>query len=244
MKKNKKLIGEVQAILLNKELGLEKQKLSKVGLSSDLAPGESKSFTIEGANAIKHIGMKLEAINKEQALRSIVLEISFDGQRTVWVPVGDFFGIGYHQIYTNTWNTSATEDGQMDAYWVMPFKENCTITLNNYGKEEIRITDAIAEYGKWKWDGRSMLFGSSWHQYSGIDVGKVKPMNGDSCGIFDVNYVTLNGRGVYVGDGITLFNPDLYFWWGEGDEKVYVDHENFPSHIGTGTEDYQSLIHI
>ena len=237
MKKNKKLISNVQAILLNKELGLGKQKLSKVNLSSDLAPDKSKSFTIDGANAIKHIGMKLEATNKEQALRSIVLEISFDGQRTVWAPVGDFFGIGCRQLYTNTWNTTATEDGKMDAYWVMPFKGNCTITLNNYGKEEVRITDAIAEYDKWKWDSRSMLFGSSWHQYSGIDVGGIKPMSGDSGGIVDVNYVSLNGRGVYVGDGVTLFNTS-YHWWGEGDEKIYIDEEAFPSHIGTGTEDY------
>jgi hypothetical protein len=27
-------------------------------------------------------------------------------------------------------------------------------------------------------------------------------------------------------------------WWGEGDEKIYVDGESFPSHFGTGTEDY------
>lgn len=27
-------------------------------------------------------------------------------------------------------------------------------------------------------------------------------------------------------------------WWGEGDEKIYVDGEAFPSTFGTGTEDY------
>ena len=27
-------------------------------------------------------------------------------------------------------------------------------------------------------------------------------------------------------------------WWGEGDEKIFVDKEAFPSTIGTGTEDY------
>jgi hypothetical protein len=27
-------------------------------------------------------------------------------------------------------------------------------------------------------------------------------------------------------------------WWGEGDEKIYVDGEAFPSHFGTGTEDH------
>ncbi|RHO71996.1 DUF2961 domain-containing protein [Alistipes sp. AF48-12] len=42
---------------------------------------------------------------------------------------------------------------------------------------------------------------------------------------------------VYVGDGLTLFNTE-YAWWGEGDEKVYVDGETFPSHLGTGSEDY------
>ena len=32
-------------------------------------------------------------------------------------------------------------------------------------------------------------------------------------------------------------NP-VAFWWGEGDEKIWVDREDFPSHFGTGTEDY------
>jgi hypothetical protein len=29
-------------------------------------------------------------------------------------------------------------------------------------------------------------------------------------------------------------------WWGEGDEKIFVDGETFPSIFGTGTEDYYS----
>ena len=53
----------------------------------------------------------------------------------------------------------------------------------------------------------------------------------------DLRFVALDGQGVYVGDGLTLFNTE-YAWWGEGDEKVYVDGETFPSHLGTGSEDY------
>ncbi|MEM1061290.1 MAG: DUF2961 domain-containing protein, partial [Planctomycetota bacterium] len=45
------------------------------------------------------------------------------------------------------------------------------------------------------------------------------------------------GRGVYVGDTLTVFNP-VQRWWGEGDEKIFVDGESFPSIFGTGTEDY------
>ena len=36
---------------------------------------------------------------------------------------------------------------------------------------------------------------------------------------------------------MTIFNG-ADAWWGEGDEKIYVDGEEFPSHFGTGTEDY------
>ena len=53
----------------------------------------------------------------------------------------------------------------------------------------------------------------------------------------DWNYVTLKGRGVYVGDTLTIMNP-VERWWGEGDEKIWVDGEEFPSIFGTGTEDY------
>ena len=53
----------------------------------------------------------------------------------------------------------------------------------------------------------------------------------------DWNYVTLKGRGVYVGDTLTVMNP-VERWWGEGDEKIWVDGEDFPSIFGTGTEDY------
>lgn len=51
----------------------------------------------------------------------------------------------------------------------------------------------------------------------------------------DWNCLTATGQGVYVGDSLVVFNP-VRNWWGEGDEKIYVDGESFPSHIGT--EDY------
>ncbi len=53
----------------------------------------------------------------------------------------------------------------------------------------------------------------------------------------DWNYITANGQGVYVGDNLCVMKP-VPAWWGEGDEKVWVDGESFPSHFGTGSEDY------
>ena len=42
---------------------------------------------------------------------------------------------------------------------------------------------------------------------------------------------------MYVGDALTIMNP-VKRWWGEGDERIWVDGEDFPSIFGTGTEDY------
>ena len=41
-----------------------------------------------------------------------------------------------------------------------------------------------------------------------------------------------------MGTLLNVENPPDAAWWGEGDEKIYVDGETFPSLFGTGTEDY------
>ena len=49
---------------------------------------------------------------------------------------------------------------------------------------------------------------------------------------------TLTGSGALVGAVLSVENPPGTMWWGEGDEKIFVDGEAFPSWFGTGTEDY------
>jgi hypothetical protein len=41
-----------------------------------------------------------------------------------------------------------------------------------------------------------------------------------------------------VGTVLDVENPPGAAWWGEGDEKITIDGESFPSLFGTGTEDY------
>ena len=45
------------------------------------------------------------------------------------------------------------------------------------------------------------------------------------------------GRGRFCGVSLHVWNP-RGGWWGEGDEKFFVDGEKFPSTFGTGSEDY------
>jgi hypothetical protein len=53
----------------------------------------------------------------------------------------------------------------------------------------------------------------------------------------DIALADLVGEGAYVGTFLAVGNSSSA-WWGEGDEKIWVDDDTFPSLFGTGTEDY------
>ncbi len=205
-------------------------------LAGVLRAGTKKSITIRANTAkggsLRKLGFQLRANDLPQALRSTVLEIRFDGERTVWAPVGDFFGTGYQVRKFKSWYSSVDENGLLRAHWVMPFQRAAAVVVHNLGDQAVELVEAEVGYGGWQWDDRSMYFGSNWHQFSDI---KTRPVR-------DLNYVTLKGRGVYIGDTLTLFDHHKG-WWGEGDERIYVDDEPFPSHLGTGTEDYYGYAH-
>jgi hypothetical protein len=81
-----------------------------------------------------------------------------------------------------------------------------------------------------------MYFRASWVEHKGIETAGSEHTGGTGRHT-DLIYLDLSGRGVYAGDAVTVFNT-VDAWWGEGDEKIYVDGESFPSSFGTGTEDY------
>jgi hypothetical protein len=196
-----------------------------------ILPGDSlvTEFAQPG-NAINKLAVEMTSGNMPQAMRSTVLQLSFDGYRTVWLPIGEFFGSGYGQNPHKTWMNEVDNNGRMESFWVMPFRERCIITIINYGKDTVHLKGE-AKLTVYNWKPGSMYFGASWHEYYHINSRDVKGSP------FDLNFINITGRGVYIGDQITLFN-NSYHWWGEGDEKIFVDGESFPSSFGTGSEDY------
>ena len=198
-------------------------------LAGPLAPGEALTRTIKGPRAIRCLAFSLGGgTNFNQALRSTVLELSFDGERTVWAPLGEFFGTGYRISPYKTWFTSVAADGLMQANWVMPFRQTCTVAIRNLGVTPVTIVKGELAVAPYRWDDSSMHFGAGWHELRKYPVSTKDK---------DANYVILAGQGVLIGTGVTVFNT-VDSWWGEGDEKVYVDGEAFPSFFGTGSEDY------
>ena len=222
------LIDSTRKKLMSAEVAGGSTVKSLVG---KIIPQETKTLELNAPSskggALNRISMKIRAENLSQALRSTVLEISFDGERTVWAPVGDFFGTGYQIRKSKSWYGSVDENGVMLSQWIMPFAEKSIIKIHNLGDQEVNVDLGEVSMVDWEWDERSMHFGSAWHQYTNINS---KPDR-------DLNYVTLQGQGVYVGDALTLFDISPK-WWGEGDEKIFVDDDTFPTHFGTGSEDY------
>lgn len=192
-----------------------------------LRPQEKETLLIrKKQKAIEQLVFQLDAEDFDQALRSTVLKISFDGEQTVWTPLGDFFNIGVGLKTYQMWERAVQEDGTMICRWIMPYQHIAEQEIENMGKQDIQMS-VTAKVMPYTWNDRSMYFHSSWRMDD--------PTPGFP--LFDYNLVNVKGKGIYVGDQFTVLNPEEG-WWGEGDEKVYVDDDTFPSLFGTGTEDY------
>lgn len=226
------LSGEVNRTLT----GAVELESEPVILSGEILPDSSISYSDgKGRKAIRRIMMKVNAEDINQALRSTVLEITFDANRTVWVPVGDFFGTGHELHAYDTWFTRVYNSGMMQSDWIMPYRERVDLQVHNFSGDAVNIEMQIF-FEPYRWTGKSMYFGSSWHEYYNIKTAGAENVGGTGKHL-DINYIDIEGKGMYAGDAVTVYNT-ADAWWGEGDEKIFVDNEDFPSSIGTGTEDY------
>jgi len=223
--------------VLQNPAGQNKKGKNKIqDFSVSISSSDSvKKDIISGNSAISRIKLSINAEYPEQALRSMVLSLTFDDRTTVWVPVGDFFGTAYRKTTSSTWNSKVDNGLMMESYWLMPFRKSASLSLINYGDQNVQA-DCIIEVSKYRWNSRSMYFGASWHEYHQILTAGAESTGGTGRHR-DINFADIKGSGVYAGDAVTVFNT-VDAWWGEGDEKIFVDGESFPSCIGTGTEDY------
>jgi len=224
--------AKYQLLVAEEKLLLNPEKSSdQTGFEEIIPPGDSMTVDFnQRDHAISMMALEVQSENIGQALRSTVISMSFDGLKTLWAPVGEFFGTGYCRVNHRTWMNQADTNGKMISYWVMPFRDSCVLTIINYGKDTISINGA-AGFENYNWKPESMYFGASWHEYYHINSRDAKGSP------YDLNFIDIKGKGLYVGDQVTLFN-NTYEWWGEGDEKIFVDGEAFPSSFGTGSEDY------
>ncbi len=197
-----------------------------------------------GSAAIRLLSIKIKTNNGDDiatALRSMILKIDFDGNQTVSCPLGDFSGSGYGKNLVKSWYREMNEDGTIISRWVMPYQKNAVITLDNTAPFAIAV-DITASTGSWKWDKNSMYFHATYKYEENIkdakwDYDAAKVAGNDTAAPIEWNFIKIEGRGIYLGNTLAI-NNHMNTWYGEGDAKLWVDNDTFPSEFGTGLEDY------
>ena len=109
----------------------------------------------------------------------------------------------------------------------MPFRKRAVLSVSREGGGAAELHGSVTVDAV-PFDASTMLFRATWRPRAVI---RTRPFQ-------DWHIATLEGTGQQVGTLLDVENPPGVAWWGEGDEKIFVDGESFPSLFGTGTEDY------
>ncbi|MGB2905533.1 MAG: glycoside hydrolase family 172 protein [Candidatus Aminicenantaceae bacterium] len=196
-----------------------------------IAPGKTAVLAeIEGPAAIHHIWVTIagEAFYG----RKIILRMYWDGETrpSVEAPIGDFFGVGHglNRDLSALAIACSSEGRARNCYWHMPFRGSARITASNEGESPVGAFYYYIDY-------RALPELSPDVPYFHAQYRQEMPCTPGQ------NYVFLEaeGQGHYVGCNLSILQRAMG-WWGEGDDMIYVDGEDFPSLYGTGSEDYFS----
>jgi len=219
----------------------------QTGGNADFVPikgGESRIIAdIKGSGCIRHIWFGGGA-SEPFYHRKILLRMYWDGEASpsVDVPMGDFFGVGhgassdYYSLPLSMYRADSADRPTRNCWFSMPFSNGAKIELMNECNSEMQAYFYIdyEEHESIPEDfGR---FHAQWRRVNPcipVDM-KGKNLTGKD------NYVILDaeGKGQYVGCNLSVHNLHPG-WYGEGDDMIFVDGEDFPPSLhGTGTEDF------
>ena len=198
-----------------------------------ISPGQTvRVVELAGPCAIAAVKVKMafaDRQDQEAALRRLALQITWDNQAkpAVWCPLGDFFGTAPGENFYKSLMTGMTKDGCY-ALWHMPFAKNAAVELINEDKTPRKVEIEIVHAPLARPFEGMGYFHAKWH----CDAFQLRKDRWP-----DWVMLRTRGRGRFCGVMLHVWNP-RGGWWGEGDEKFFVDGEKFPSTFGTGSEDY------
>jgi hypothetical protein len=235
-------VGEVRRGGAPKELDRDAEPRGDLDEASNwdnfnVAPGETHVLLdAQGPGVITHIWItflgpepqdwaKKGSANHQEML----LRMFWDGRErpAVEAPVGDFFAncFGWRSEVISL--PVVVEDADSyNCFWHMPFRKSARIEIVNQSDKPISLL-----YYNIDWIKKNKLpkdtpyFHAQYRQEYPVQKGR--------------DYVVLEtkGKGHYVGTVLAVRTRSPA-WFGEGDEKIYIDGEAKPSIWGTGTEDY------
>jgi hypothetical protein len=218
------------------------RRASPYGAQQDLNPGEKLEWDLTGARTIRsfHVSLTDRRNPRERyALHNVILRIFWDGQQQpdVELPLTAFFGTGFSRNLYNSLMMGTdlgtempgefiNEGWFMYCYFPMPFSNGARIEIENLNTDSNRAIGVML--------------------YMRVEKGipapnalrfKARMRTENPCKIFDFPILQTTGAGRVVGCVLNIDCPREQ-WWGEGDHKVWIDDEPFPSILGTSSAGY------
>jgi hypothetical protein len=205
--------------------------------NSRVAPGAKRVvLDAEGPGVVTHMWFTFLGPERQDWAQDgsanhqeLLLRVFYDGsdQPSFEVPFGDFFANCFGKRTQVISVPVVVEDGDSyNSYWRMPFRKSIRIEVLNQSSKSLNLL-----YYNIDWIKQDALpadtpyFYARYRQEYPVQQGQ--------------DYVILDtkGKGHYVGTVLSVRTRSPS-WFGEGDEKIYVDGESTASIWGTGTEDY------
>ena len=181
-----------------------------------------------GPGEIRHIWFTLMSRDRRYP-RNMVLRIYWDHSDvpSVESPLGDFFAAGNGmRANVRSLPIEVTSYGRSkNCYWRMPFHEHARIEIQNEGFERTSV------YFQCDWMKLASLPEDTLYFHARYRQ-EYPPTPFQCYTVFEGR-----GRGHYVGTVLSSQNT-MGSWFGESDDRFYVDGEVEPSLVGTGLEDY------
>jgi len=205
-----------------------------VSAAVQVEPGKTATLArLTGARAVTGLTLKLDTTgvaDLETALRAATFSIRWDGeeQPSVWTPLGDFFGTAPGVNMYRSFPLGMTENG-FYSYWYMPFAKEAVIEVRTDGEAALKLEATLQHAPLTRPVETLGRFHAKWHRDAFLPVELERAI--------DWTLLKTTARGRFCGVMLHVWNP-CGDWWGEGDEKFFVDGEKFPSTFGTGSEDY------
>ncbi len=199
-----------------------------------LKAGETKVLMdVSGPGIINRMWFTIQD-RSPQMLRSLRIDMYWDGEEVpaVSAPFGDFFGNGLGRMVAHESKLFSSAEGRsFNCFIPMPFRSGAKVTVTNEGAADLDMLFYDINFVQISnWNNDYLYFHCFWNRDTATTPGE--------------DYVILprvEGKGRFLGVNFGVMANPVYqkSWWGEGEVKMYLDGDGeFPTLIGTGTEDY------
>jgi len=217
-----------------KGIGGMENKGAKGHAMDHIKAGESKVlFDVKGSGIIHRMWMTIDDKSPEM-LRSLKIEMFWDGAEkpAVVAPLGDFFGVGLGRMSSFENELFSSPEGKsFNSYIPMPYRTAARIVITNESPKDLLMIFYDINYTVTETaDPNSLYFHCYWNREIKTELGRD----------FEI-LPAVAGKGRFIGTNIGVVDDSAYQgrWWGEGEVKVFLDGDtDYPTLVGTGTEDY------